>query len=397
MRRTVTIILGSIVAILLIIGAFAFFYLQGTITQLNQPGRTPAIPQHNMFAEKVPDTLYSVEPFVQNLLVPWGMVFTSGDRLLVTERPGRIRVVLNGELQAEPLHTFPEVTSEGEDGLMGITLGPDYENNKYIYLCLAYEKEGKKLDKVIRLTDEGSQLIGERIVLDDIPIAQFHAGCRIRFAPDDTLYITTGDAQNSASAQDLSSLAGKILRVHADGSIPADNPFGDSPIYSYGHRNPQGLDWHPLSKILISSEHGPTGGDGPGGGDEVNLIEAGGNYGWPLVSHNKTMNGMIGPLLVFTPAIAPASGMFYSGSTFLQLKNNFLVGMLKGEGILRVSFDQSGQNVAEFEPLPAIAVGRVRDVIQGPDGLIYFATSNRDGRGSVRDGDDQIYRLVPRR
>lgn len=343
-----------------------------------------------------PNVTYRVESVAQELRVPWSVVFTSPSRALITERPGRVRVLENGQLNPEPLRVFPEVSTTAEEGLMGMTLDPAYAENKYLYLCIAYEKAGQTVDKVVRFTDTGSALSEDYIVMDDIPAARFHAGCRLKFGPDGKLYISTGDATRKESAQELDSLAGKILRLNSDGSIPADNPFPNSAIYSYGHRNPQGFDWHPVSQTLVATEHGPSGNDGPGGGDEVNIITAGGNYGWPVVSHEKSQAGMIDPAVIFTPAVAPASGMFYRGSVYPQLTNTFLFGALRGEGIIQVVFDQNNPSrVLSYQKLAGIEVGRVRDIVEGPDGLIYFTTSNQDGRGSAQVGDDQLYRLVP--
>ena len=339
---------------------------------------------------------YRVERFVTNLAVPWSIVFTSPDRMLVTEREGSIRVVNNGELEPEPLHIFPEVSSQSEEGLMGMVLDPDYQNNKKIYAAYAYPENGSLAVRVVSFIDNGSSISAIQTVIEGIPAARNHAGTRLRFGPDGKLYITTGDASDREIAQQPDNLGGKILRLNPDGSIPDDNPFPDSPVYSLGHRNPQGLDFHPESGVLFSSEHGPSGFDGPGGGDEINIINSGQNYGWPVVSHDETQEEFVSPLLVYTPAIAPASGMFYSGDIFPQFRNNFFVGMLRGEGILRVQIsDADPGQVISHAPLEGIEVGRVRDVAQGPDGFIYFSTSNQDGRGTPREGDDAIYRLVP--
>lgn len=339
---------------------------------------------------------YQVESVVQGLQVPWSMVFTSENRILVTERPGRIRVVENGTLLPQPIRTFT-VSNKSEEGLMGMTIDPDYQNNKYVYLCMAYGESDPIFDKVVRVTDKGSELADDLVILDKIPAAEFHAGCRLRFGPDGKLYVSTGDARQKERAQDLSFLGGKILRLNADGTIPADNPIAGSPVYSYGHRNPQGFDWHPVTGMLVATEHGPSGNDGPGGGDELNIIKANQNYGWPEISHQKAKTGMVSPLLEWTPAIAPASGMFYKGSVFPQFANNYFFGMLRGAGIVRVVFDeQNSEKVLKTEKLPEVNVGRVRDIVEGPDGFIYFTTSNRDGRGKVNDGDDHIFRLVPK-
>lgn len=341
-----------------------------------------------------PSLTYRVETFVSNLYVPWSIVFTSSDRMLVTERNGAVRVVEKGVVRKEPMISF-EVSTRSEEGLMGLTLDPAYGNNKFVYACYAYNSGNGIADRVVRMIDEGNSLRLEKTLLEGIPAAQFHAGCRVKFGPDGKLYITTGDATQKALAQDTNSLAGKILRINSDGSIPSDNPFPNSPIWSYGHRNPQGIDWHPVTKTMWETEHGPSGNDGPGGGDEVNIITKGANYGWPVVSHEKHGDGMIDPQIVYTPAIAPASGHFYTGDVFPQLKNNFLYGGLRGEGIYRAVVSEDGTKVISHDKLSDIGVGRVRDIITGPDGYIYFSTSNRDGRGRINSGDDKIYRLVP--
>lgn len=339
--------------------------------------------------------IYKIEPFVENLEVPWSIVFTSPSRILVNERPGRTRVIDNGKLTEEPIREFPEISNRSEEGLMGLCLDPDYSTNKYVYISYAYEKDGEMLVRVIRFKDNGNNLSDDKLIFDRIPAARFHAGCRIKFGPDKKLYITTGDAGERQLAQDLNKLHGKILRINPDGSIPSDNPFANSPVWSYGHRNPQGIDWYPGTQVLWSTEHGPSGFDGPGGGDEVNVIEKGKNYGWPVVSHTDGKEGMVSPVLVFTPAEAPASGMFYSGSKLGEWKNNFFFGCLRGNGIIRVVVDDKDPaKVISFEKIAA-TFGRIRDITEGPDGLIYFSSSNKDGRGSPKDGDDKIYRIVP--
>jgi len=336
-----------------------------------------------------------IEIFCENLEVPWSIVFTSAERMLVNERPGRLRIVENGKLVNKPLKEFPEVSSGSEEGLMGLTIDPDYTNNKLIYVSYAYEKEGDLVVKVVRFKDNGDNLSEETVIIDNLPAARFHAGCRIKFGPDKKLYITAGDAGERKLAQGLDNLYGKILRINADGTIPADNPFPNSPIWSYGHRNPQGIDWHSGSGTMWSTEHGPSGFDGPGGGDEVNVIVKGGNYGWPEVSHEDSKEGMISPLLVFTPADAPASGMFYKSGKIDEFKNTFLFGCLRGQGIMVVKLIEG--DPTKFESFKKIATeyGRIRDIAEGPDGSIYFSSSNKDGRGNVKKGDDKIYRIAP--
>jgi glucose/arabinose dehydrogenase len=210
------------------------------------------------------------------------------------------------------------------------------------------------------------------------------------------LYVTTGDAAERARAQDVGWLGGKILRLNDDGSFPPDNPVLQSPLYAIGFRNPQGLDWHPTNGALFETEHGPSGFDGPGGGDEVNLVEKGKNYGWPVIHHTQTNEGMEAPLVEYTPAVAPASGMFYRGNAFPQFKNNFLFGGLRGQRIQRIVVDESNpRKVLRQEALLLSEFRRIREVSEGPDGLIYFSTSNRDGRAQPFPNDDRIVRLVP--
>jgi len=340
---------------------------------------------------------FKVETVVGGLQVPWSIVWAPDGRMIFTERVGRVRVFENGKLRPEPLFTVPDVEPSGESGLMSIALHPQFASNHFLYLSYAYAGDGKRV-RVVRYRETPNGFADQKLIIEDIPAAQFHAGCRLRFGPDGKLYITTGDATQRDLAQRLDSLAGKILRVNDDGSVPADNPFvgqqnGRPEIWSYGHRNPQGIDWQPVTNLLFETEHGPSGFDGPEGGDEVNIIEKGKNYGWPLIHHKETREGLESPLLEYTPACAPASGMFYRGSAFSQFTGNFFFGCLRGERIIRVMLD--GRRVVSQENLLAGKYGRIRDVAEGPEGYLYFSTSNRDGRGSPAKDDDRIIRLVP--
>ncbi len=352
-------------------------------------------------AKKEKDVEYKVETYIKNLTVPWSIVFTSPDRILVTERIGKVRIIKNGVLLSQPAIEIAEVSTGSEEGLMGLALDPDYPNNKYVYLCYAYLKGGdgnNMRTKIKRYTDNNDLLIDANLTLiDDLPASKNHCGGRIKFGPDGKLYITAGDATEKELAQDLSKLNGKILRINSDGSIPADNPFPNSPVWAYGVRNPQGIDWFPGTNVMIESEHGPSGFDGPGGGDEVNIIEKGKNYGWPVVSHTRTKEGLESPIIVFTPAEAPGSGMLYKGNIFPQYKNNFFFGCLRGQGIMRIVMDANDpKKVLSYEKLNGIDVGRIRDVVEGPDGYIYFSTSNKDGRGNPANDDDKIYVIKPK-
>jgi glucose/arabinose dehydrogenase len=340
---------------------------------------------------------FRVETVIGNLEVPWSIAWAPDGRMLFTERIGRVRIYENGKLRPAPLFTVPDVEPSGESGLMSIALHPQFAANHLLYLSYAYKGENQNV-RVVRYREAETGLTDRKVIIENIPAAQFHAGCRLRFGPDNKLYITTGDATRRDLAQRLDSLAGKILRVNDDGTVPADNPFigqqnARPEIWSYGHRNPQGIDWQPETNLLFETEHGPSGFDGPGGGDEVNIVEKGKNYGWPVIHHTQTHPGMEAPLLEYTPACAPASGMFYRGGAFAQFRGNFFFGCLAGRRMIRVVLD--GRRVVSQENLLAGKYGRIRDVAEGPDGYLYFSTSNQDGRGSPAADDDRIIRLVP--
>lgn len=360
---------------------------------------TSTVPADTAIPEATPTvpaaTSWQVEEVAQGLEIPWSIVFTSAERMLVSERPGRVREIVDGQLNPEALYTFSDVVAIEEAGLMGMVLDPNYSENKSLYACYTSQDASGMFDRVVRLIDNGDSLRLGGVLLEGIPAAKYHAGCRLGVGPDEKLYITSGDARVPSSAQDLGSLAGKILRINLDGSIPSDNPFPGSAVYSYGHRNPQGLAWQPGSGRLYAAEHGPSGSDGPGGGDEINLIQPGANYGWPLVSHDATLEGTESPLIQFTPAVAPAAAMFYSANVLPMFEGKFFFGALRGEGVVMVTI--AVENPKSIEDVQWIVsdVGRVREVIQSPDGLIYFTTSNQDGRGTYRAGGDRVYRIVP--
>src|SRR5215203_1539860 len=335
---------------------------------------------------------FKIEKVAGGLEVPWSIVWAPDGRIIFTERPGRVRVVENGNLRPKPLFVVPDVEESGESGLMSVALHPQFSTNHFLYLAYAYSSGGV-LVRVVRYREAPEGLVDRKVIIENLPAAQFHAGCRIRFGPDGKLYVTTGDATRGELAQKMDSLAGKTLRLNDDGSVPPDNPFvgqrnARPEIWSLGHRNAQGMDWQPDSNLMFQTEHGPSGFDGPGGGDEVNIVEKAKNYGWPTIHHTQTREALESPLLEYTPACAPASGMFYRGSVFPQFKGNFFFGCLRGTRLIRVVLD--GRRVVSQENLLSDTYGRIREVAEGPDGFIYFSTSNRDGRGSRAKDDDRI-------
>ena len=338
---------------------------------------------------------FRVEVVAKNLAIPWSIAFAQGD-LFFTERPGTLRVLKKGGGVPRLLARLNDVRAVGEGGLMGLAFHPLFNSNRFLYLSYTYSVGGNIFNKVVRYTLSNDSLTGSLVINDRLPGSGVHNGCRIRFGPDRKLYVTTGDAAQRDIAQDMSSMGGKILRLNDDGSIPSDNPFKGSPIYSLGHRNGQGIDWHPTLGLLFESEHGPSGFDGPGGGDEINIVEARKNYGWPVIHHQQTAQGMVSPFLEFTPAIAPSGASFYSGSQFPGFVNNLFVATLRGSHILRVVLKKDDPySVASSERLLEGRYKRIRDIVEGPDGFLYFCTSNRDGRATPSSDDDRILRIVP--
>ena len=331
-----------------------------------------------------------VETVVEGLEVPWDLAFTPDGRILITERLGRIRVVKDGALQDAPYASI-DVFHRSEAGLMGIALHPDFAANGYLYVCYTYREGRATLNRIARLTDQGNSAAGHQVILDRIPGATRHDGCRIRFGPDGYLYATTGDATDPGLSQDLNSLAGKVLRMADDGAVPPDNPFPGSLVYTWGHRNPQGLDWHPETGDLFITEHGPS------VDDEVNLLAPGENYGWPEVTGVAGDPAYVDAVLALTPTVAIAGGAFVSGDKLPDAwQGNLVFAALKSSHLQRVVLEPPDYRaVVSRQTLFQDRFGRLRAVVMGPDGYLYFTTSNRDGRGSPRQGDDRLLRLGP--
>ncbi len=332
---------------------------------------------------------YNIEVIAENLYVPWAIDISDDGKLYVTERSGAVRVIENGILNPDPLITFdPPFIAQGEGGLLGIALDPDFSQNHYLYVMHTYTEDNQTYNRVVRLLEEDNKASIDLVIIDNIPGGVIHNGGRIKIGPDGKLYITTGDAIDSSSAQDPTSLSGKILRLELDGSIPSDNPIPNSPVYSLGFKNPQGLAWN-AQNTLYASEHGPT------GYDEINIIQPGGNYGWPLVLGDEmsVVIDSIPPLIDSGNTIWAPSGIAFVNQGPWQGK--LLVANLRGQQLLVMTLNEEGTRVETMETGLLNEYGRLRDVIQAKDGAIYLTTSNRDGRGNPSAGDDKIIKLTP--
>lgn len=324
----------------------------------------------------------SVEVVITGLDTPWELAWGADGKLYLTERSGRIRVWDGGRL--ETLASLP-VEQTGEAGLMGLALDPHFPETPYIYTCYTYDETGLQThdggglqNRIDRLRLEHGRLIRDRVILEGMQGATIHDGCRLTFAPDGTLLATMGDASSSALAQNLQSRNGKVLRIRPDGSIPSDNPFPDSPVYTLGHRNPQGLAVRPETHQIYISEHGPN------TDDEINRLLPGRNYRWPQVRGKRRVDGYDAALWAWTPTIAPA------GIAFLD-RNTLYMATLKNSSLYRLTLDQGGAVIKDEVVLTGY--GRLRALTVGPDRCIYVGTSNRDGRGQVRSGDDKVLRV----
>ena len=323
---------------------------------------------------------------------PWSLAFLPGGDMLVTERPGRLRLIRGGKLEREPVAGAPKVAAQSQGGLLDVVPHPDFARNRLIYLSYAGSGEGGAGTEVMRAKLDGASLEEGKVIFRVEPKTGGgnHYGSRLLFAPDGTLYISTGDRFTFRDqAQNLGNHLGKIIRLKDDGTAPDDNPFkgkeGAKPeIFSYGHRNTQGLALRPGTSQIWQHEHGPR------GGDEVNLLKAGANYGWPkitygvdysgaIISDKKEAPGMEQPVVYWVPSIAPSGMAFYDGDKFPAWKGDLFVGAL-GLTHLRRLHLQDGR-VTEQEVLLEDLGERIRDVRNGPDGFLYIVTdSPRNGR-----------------
>ena len=321
-----------------------------------------------------------VEIVADNLKIPWELVFAPDGRIFFTERDGNLWVIENESM--ELVATFPAShTSEG--GLLGLALDPEFEKNNFLYLYQTYFDFELHHNKVVRYTVSNNQLTDEQILIDKIPGAVWHDGGRIKFGPDEKIYITTGDSTNANLSQKIDSLAGKILRINADGTIPSDNPFESSPVFSYGHRNPQGIDWNE-NGILVSSEHGPSGEKGYAH-DEINVIEPGKNYGWPVIVGDSNNLEYTNPILHSGDVTwAPSGLLYYDSDKIPEWKGMFLVAALRGQHVMVMDLDLENNRVNSVEKIFQDEYGRLRDLVQSPDGDVFVLTSNGDNDKILR-------------
>ncbi|MEM3063279.1 MAG: PQQ-dependent sugar dehydrogenase, partial [Nitrososphaerota archaeon] len=317
-----------------------------------------------------------IEIVAKNLRVPWSLAFLPDGRLIFSEREGRIKILLKGDDKPKLVGEISDVKASGEGGLLGLAVDLNFQETKSIYLYYTYANlSNLTLNRVVRYKFDGLSLSEPVVIVDKIPGAVNHNGGRLKFGPDGFLYITTGDAQKPSLAQDKDSLAGKILRVDRNGNAVFDNPFGNL-IYSYGHRNPQGLVWDEDNR-LWSTEHGPT------AQDELNLIEKGGNYGWPEVEGNEKKENMINAIIQSgNQTWAPGGAAYFKGSIFFA--------GLRGKALFEYRI-RDGKLLKHLGG----EFGRIRDVILGPDNMLYIATSNYDGRGTPKPDDDMIIKVNP--
>ncbi len=344
-------------------------------------------------AQLVDESSLQKQVIASNLHNPWEIVFAPDGRTFFTERIGNLREIENNTLLDKPLSTI-NVAAVGEGGLLGLALDPNFEKNHYLYLYYTYSNSSMLYNRVSRFTESNNTISSEKILIDNIPANTYHDGGRIKFGPDGKLYVTTGDAGRKESAQDITYLGGKILRINSDGTIPSDNPFRGSPVYSYGNRNPQGLDWDPRNGNLIETEHGPSGENGWHAHDEVNLITAGKDYGWPFVIGMANDSRFVNPIYQTGDVTwAPSGATFYTSDKIRDLKGKYLIATLLGQHMEVLTLDQN-ETVESTQKIFDGTYGRLRDVVQAPDGSLYILTSNSASTPDSQ-GNDQIVRIVP--
>lgn len=361
-----------------------------------QPGgfsRVPSLPFPDGPQElELSGTKYRVVPVVKGLVNPWSLTFLPNGDMLVTEKPGRLRIVRKGVLDPQPVTGTPEVVPQGQGGLLEVLPHPQFSANQYLYLTYSKACDKGATTALLRGRFDGKALTETRdlFVADNCNTGNPHFGSKLAFGRDGMLYMTIGERGDRNRSQNTMSHGGKILRLRDDGTVPADNPFvgkdGFKPeIYSYGHRNPQGLAFHPETGELWSNEHGPQ------GGDELNLVQAGKNYGWPVATYGREYGpdgsiisahtwreGIEEPTLLWIPSIGISGLIIYSGDKFPQWKGHFFAGGLSGLAVHRFAFNAKGGLLGR-EALMTESKQRIRDIRQGPDGNIYLAVDAAQG------------------
>jgi aldose sugar dehydrogenase len=336
-------------------------------------------------------------PVADGLAYPWAMAFLPDGDILVTERDGRLRLIRSGRVVGQPIAVLPAVVARGQGGLLDIVLHPRFAENRQLYLSYAGSTPRGDATHIMRARLDGMSLVDPAVILvGGAGHTSRHFGSRFAFDRAGQLFVSLGDRGEMDRAQDLGDLAGKIVRIHDDGSVPSDNPFAGRPgvrpeIFAYGVRNPQGMALNPWTGAIWEQEHGPR------GGDEINIIRAGANYGWPAITHGidysfrsigegRSKPGMEQPVWFWDPSIAPSGMAFYDGESYPGWRGSLLIGALKFELLARLSLE--GDRVVGEERLLEEQIGRIRDVRVGPDGLVYLLTDE------VRGG---LYRLEPGR
>ncbi|WP_422008953.1 PQQ-dependent sugar dehydrogenase [Reyranella sp.] len=339
---------------------------------------------------------YSLRMLTLDLEQPWGMAFLPDGRLLITERPGRLRIFANGRLERAPVGGLPKVYARGQGGLLDVCLHPDFARNARLYLTYSGEGDGGAATVLARAEFRNNALVGVQRIFEALPRTSggLHFGSRAVFDRAGLLYVTCGERYQMQRAQNLADLGGKVVRLRDDGTVPPDNPFvgreGARPeIFTWGHRNPQGMAMHPDTGRIWLVEHGPR------GGDELNLLKAGANYGWPRATHgidyggatispSKSLPGMEDPVRVWVPSISPSGLAFYTGDRFPGWKGSVFTGALSDNALFRIELD--GDCYVGEERLLVDLLPYIRDVRQGPDGLLYLVTHTDSGG---------LYRLEP--
>jgi quinoprotein glucose dehydrogenase len=346
-----------------------------------------------------------VETWLPDLGAVWSLAFAPDGRLFLTEKPGRIRVVSReGRIDPAPWAAVSVVPAGGEGGLMGLALHPAFPREPLVYVMYTTARNGRVVNRVTRFREVDGRGTAEEPIVDDLPGALNHNGGRLAFGPDGMLYVSAGDAYHPMLAQDPAARAGAILRLTPDGRVPADNPWPGQAAWAIGLRNPNGLAFRPRDGALFAGDHGPTSewfDPRIMDRDELNLVRKGGNHGWPLVVGAGRQTGLVDPLLSWIPSTPPGALLFYDAALLPDLRGDLLYSSLAGQALLRIRFQNRAvpDAVTSVErwfntgPRGQATFGRLRALAVGPDGAIYVGTSNTDGRGAARAGDDRVLRI----